>query len=278
MKKTIFMALLFSIILTSCKEDERLIYNDKARIELVSENKKAPADYAFSFVWGSETRVRDTVFIPVRVLGGTSNKDRQVMLEQVTEYNTTYIYDKLGKVQDSTVTELPNKAIAGVHYVAFTEASVQPLMVVKAGHIRDSIGVVVLRDKSLKINKVRLRLRLKENADFGFGEHRLLGRTIIISDKMEQPSTWNYTTKYYFGDYSLTKHRLMLKVVGNKVDDEWIKKINGEKSVAIYWRGKFIEALEAFNNDVANQTSGVAPMREDPSDKNSALVTFPTGI
>lgn len=136
----------------------------------------------------------------------------------------------------------------------------------------------MLRDKSLKINKVRLRLRLKENADFGFGEHRLLGRTIIISDKLEQPSTWNYTTKYYFGNYSLAKHRLMLKVVGDKVDDEWIKKINGEKSVAIYWRGKFIEALEAFNNDAANQTSGVAPMREDPTDKNSALVTFPTGI
>lgn len=40
MKKTIFMALLFSIILTSCKEDDRLIYNDKARIELVSEIKR----------------------------------------------------------------------------------------------------------------------------------------------------------------------------------------------------------------------------------------------
>ena len=278
MKKTIYMALLFALALTSCKEDERLIFNDKARVELVSEDKNAPADYSYSFVWGSDTRVRDTVFIPVRVIGGTANKDRQVMFEQVTEYKITYTYDKLGKVQDSTVTELANKAVAGVHYVAFTDADIQPLMVVKAGRIRDNIGIVVLRDASLKTDKVRLRLRLKENADFGFGERRLLERTVIISDKIEQSSAWNDTTKGYWCNYSTSKHKLMVQVVGDKLDDAWVKKVNGEKSVAIYWRGKFIEALEAFNNDAANQASGAAPLREDPTDKNSPLVTFPTGI
>ena len=44
MKKTIYMALLFALALTSCKEDERLIFNDKARVELVSEDKNAPVE------------------------------------------------------------------------------------------------------------------------------------------------------------------------------------------------------------------------------------------
>ena len=103
-------------------------------------------------------------------------------------------------------------------------------------------------------------------------------RTIIISDKLEMPSNWNYTTKAYLGNYSTPKHKLMLLVVGNKVDDMWVAQVNKSKSFAIYWRGKFIEALELFNNNPANITSGLAPMREDPSNPNSPLVTFPTGI
>lgn len=278
MKKILYIVLLLSLFIAGCKEDEKLIYHDKARVELVSEDKKAPADYSYSFVWGSDTRVRDTVFIPIRVIGGSSNIDRHIMLEQISEYKVTYTYDNIGKVKDSTVVERTDKAVAGKHYIAFNDESIKPLLTVKAGLVKDSIGIVVLRDASLKKNNVRLRLRIKENENFGIGERRLLERTIIISDKLEMPSNWNYTTKAYLGNYSTPKHKLMLLVVGNKVDDMWVAQVNKSKSFAIYWRGKFIEALELFNNNPANITSGLAPMREDPSNPNSPLVTFPTGI
>ena len=278
MKKILYIVLLLSLFIAGCKEDEKLIYHDKARVELVSEDKKAPADYSYSFVWGSDTRVRDTVFIPIRVIGGSSNIDRHIMLEQISEYKVTYTYDNIGKVKDSTVVERTDKAVAGKHYIAFNDESIKPLLTVKAGLVKDSIGIVVLRDASLKKNNVRLRLRIKENENFGIGERRLLERTIIISDKLEMPSNCNYTTKAYLGNYSTPKHKLMLLVVDNKVDDMWVAQVNKSKSFAIYWRGKFIEALELFNNNPANITSGLAPMREDPSNPNSPLVTFPTGI
>ena len=239
MKKILYIVLLLSLFIAGCKEDEKLIYHDKARVELVSEDKKAPADYSYSFVWGSDTRVRDTVFIPIRVIGGSSNIDRHIMLEQISEYKVTYTYDNIGKVKDSTVVERTDKAVAGKHYIAFNDESIKPLLTVKAGRVKDSIGIVVLRDASLN---------------------------------------WNYTTKAYLGNYSTPKHKLMLLVVGNKVDDMWVAQVNKSKSFAIYWRGKFIEALELFNNNPANITSGLAPMREDPSNPNSPLVTFPTGI
>ena len=278
MKKILYTALLFILLIQGCKEDEKRLYNDKARAELVSRDKNPPADYSYSFVWGSASRDRDTVYIPVRVIGGSSNVDRHVTFEQVSEYNITYTYDNTGRVKDSTVTERTDKAIAGKHYVALSDEAIQPLFTIRAGRISDNVGIVVLRDASLKTGSVRLRLRLKANGDFGLGERRLLEQTIIISDKLEMPSNWNYTTKAYLGKYSKPKHQLMLQVVGNKVDNAWIEEANKSKSFAVYWRSKFIEALDAFNSDPANIASGLAPMREDPSDPNSALVTFPSNV
>ena len=158
------------------------------------------------------------------------------------------------------------------------DESIRPLFTIKAGRVKDSVGIVVLRDASLKKASVRLRLRLKENEDFALGERRLQEQTIIISDKLEMPSNWNYTTKAYLGNYSAPKHRLMMQVVGSKVDDVWIAEVNKSQELIVYWRGKFIEALEAFNSNPANIASGLAPMREDPTNASSPLVTFPSRV
>lgn len=278
MKKILYAALLCALFTMGCKEDEKLLFNEKARAELVSENQKAPADHPFSFVWGSDTRVRDTVFIPIRVIGGSAPTDRHVLFEQVSEYIVDYTYDNKGYIIDSTVTERTDKAIPGTHYVPLNDESIRPLFTIKAGRVKDSVGIVVLRDASLKKASVRLRLRLKENEDFALGERRLQEQTIIISDKLEMPSNWNYTTKAYLGNYSAPKHRLMMQVVGGKVDDAWIAEVNKSQELIVYWRGKFIEALEAFNSNPANIASGLAPMREDPTNASSPLVTFPSRV
>jgi hypothetical protein len=101
-------------------------------------------------------------------------------------------------------------------------------------------------------------------------------RTITISDKLEKPANWNSTTNYYLGTYSEVKHRLMMQVVGGKVDDAWIASCNSSKAFMLYWRTKFIEYLNDFNANPANVATGQAPLREDAGNPNSALITFPT--
>lgn len=64
----------------------------------------------------------------------------------------------------------------------------------------------------------------------------------------------------------------------SRVDDEWIAKGNADPTIFVYWRSKFVEELNAFNNDPENIESGIAPMREDPNNPSSALVTFPTKV
>lgn len=276
MKKTLFCTALVAIVMAGCSEDQGLVYNDKARIQFVSQDANPPQDYPYSFVWQSDATQADTVYIPVRIIGGPASQERHVALEQVDEYIINYSYDRLGHDTDSVIETVANKAKAGVHYVPFDDPSARDLLKVKAGAVRDSIGIIVKRSADLKNGSVRLALRLVENDDFGMGELKFQQRTITISDLLEKPATWNRTTDYYLGTYSEAKHRLMMQVVGDKVDDAWVESCNSSKAFMLYWRTKFIEALEAYNTDPANITTGKAPLREDATNPNSAIVTFPS--
>ena len=156
---------------------------------------------------------------------------------------------------------------------------------------KDSLAIILKRDASLATGKVRLRLRLEASDDLEVGESKYLERTIVFSDMLEQPSGWYYKNWYtyslaysYLGNYSVPKHELMIRVLQrlqsstSRVDDEWIAKGNADPTIFVYWRSKFVEELDAFNNNPENIESGAAPLREDPNNPSSALVTFPTKV
>lgn len=281
MKKFICLMLPLCLGLAGCQEEGGLLFNDKARIMLATDNTGRLGEYSYSFVWSEAGMVRDTVYLPVRVMGGPADADRVVALEQISEQNITYIKDHWGYVVDSVVTERTDKAVAGKHYVAFDDPEYRSLLTVPAGAVTSSIGVILLRDASLSEEKVRLRIRLQANDDFKQGESRFLERTITISDMLEQPANWvTRLMNNRLGTYSKAKHRLMIQVVGEgtKVDEAWIEQAYSSSSFLIYWRMKFIEALQAYNNDPTHIAAGLAPMREDENDPNSPLVTFPSNI
>ncbi len=271
--------MLLCLGLAACQEEEGLLFNDKARVQLRPDASGTFGDYSYSFVWSPASTTRDVVYLPIRVMGGPADVDRHVMIEQVSEYDITYTKDHWGYVTDSVVTERTDKAVAGKHYVPFNSPEYEQLLTIPAGEVSSQIGIIVLRDASLSNEKVRLRIRLKPTEDFELGESKYLERTITISDMLEQPSNW--VSRYmnsYFGTYSKTKHRLMMEVVDGKVDEDWVNEAYNSVSFRYYWRMKFIEALQDFNNDPANIAAGLAPMRENPDDPNSALVTFPTSM
>lgn len=272
----------FCLGMMGCQEDEALLFQDVARVQFTS----GVEDYPYSFVWLDRSQESAIVKLPILVTGGPVDIERTVKVTQVEEFDVTYEYDNKGYVIDSTVTPKPNPAVAGVHYVPFNDSEAQALLKVKAGVVKDSLAIILKRDASLTTEKVRLRLRLEASDDLELGESKYLERTIVFSDMLELPSEWySYSNAYYYlGNYSVPKHELMIRVLkklqssDSRVDDEWLRKGNADPTIFVYWRSKFVEELNAFNNNPENIESGIAPLRENPNDLGSALVTFPTKV
>ena len=288
MKKLIYLFIaIVSIGATACQEQEPLMFNDSARVQFTS----AVDDYSYSFIWSDKSVTSAVIKLPIRIIGGPKDVERTLNAVQVDEFTVTYEYDNKGYLVDSTVTPMENPAVAGLHYVPFDSPEAQQVLKVKAGVVQDSLSIIVKRDPSLATKKVRLRVRIQDSEDFLAGENQYLERTIVFSDMLEQPTGWYYKNYYtysaaysYLGNYSVPKHELMIRVLQNlqgsdsRVDDALIDKGNADPTVFVYWRAKFVEELEAFNNDPANIASGAAPLKEDPSNPSSALVSFPTKV
>ena len=257
--------------LASCQETEYQIFNDLARVQM-GQTSIIRSDFFYT----DKAIVRDTVYVRVQTIGGPADHERKINFVQVSEYDYEYVYDEKGNVVDTVKTELLNKAVPGVHYVPMDDPEMQNLLVVPAHAVAVNAPVILLRDPSLRKEEVRLCIRLAETEDFLLGESDQLNRTIIFADKLSKPNFWNKTIeRYYFGKYSSRKHEFMYQVAGEKITDEWYKRVSQDYSEMRYYQTKFSKALAAYNADEENIKSGLAPMREDQDDSNSPLVVFP---
>lgn len=274
MKGLICFIIAIIVISAGCSETDYQLYSDINRIQL---NDTATLNY--TFVYEPAATIRDTVYIQVNTIGNLAEYDREVKFVQVPEYNYTYQRDpQTGEVTDTIVTEKPNKAIPGVHYVAADDPELKKLWVVKANAATARIPVVLIRDASLELESFRLRLQLAESADFGLGETKAGAVTIVFSDRLERFYSWrtdNTVSPAYnsFGKYSTAKHQFMIDVIGEVIDENWYQAISRLQAVGHY-NNLLKEALNTFNNDPANIASGAAPLRESNS-PGSPLVAFP---
>jgi hypothetical protein len=274
MKKYLCILSLFLALAAGCKRADYLLYSDSARIQQAD-----TAQLTYTFVYEAPEVVRDTVYIQVNTIGGITGNDRPVKLEQISEYDYTYVRDPVtNQITDTIKTERPFKAVPGKHYVPFDDPSLASLMVVKANQATAMLPIILLRDASLKDNTYRLRVKLAANAEFAIGETRSQERTIAFSDRLERFYSWRVDNTVApafnsFGKYSTGKHQFMVDVLKVKIDEEWYQAISAAMAQTHY-RNMLKDALAAFNSDPQNIASGRAPLRET-SDPSSAPVTFP---
>lgn len=274
MKKYFCITFILLAVIGGCKKSDYLLYSDVARIQQAD-----TSEMVFSFVYIDPAVTRDTFYIPVNTIGGITDKDRAVKLEQVSEYDYTYVRDPItNQITDTIATERPFKAVAGQHYVAFDDPAVASLMVVKAKNAVDSLPVILLRDPTLKTNTWRLRVKLSANDQFAIGEKQAVERTLIFSDRLERFFSWRvdgYQAAAFssFGNYSTRKHQFMVDLLKIPIDEVWYKAIE-QAGAQTHYKILFREALAAFNADPANIASGKAPLRETDS-PTSTVITFP---
>lgn len=237
-------------LVTGCSKADLLVYDDANRVQM---NDTATVNS--TFFYEPAAKIKDTVYIQVNTIGKTADYDRAVNLVQVAEKDE------------------PNPAVPGLHYLAMDDPSLKPLMVVKANTVTAMIPVVLLRDPSLKNNSYRLRLELVANDQFGLGELQRMSRAIRFSDRLERFYSWRQDNNSYLGKYSTRKHQFIIDVLHEQIDENWYQAALKIGALAHY-KNLLKEALQAYNSNPDNISSGKAPMRETDA-VSSPLVTFP---
>lgn len=257
MKRYFFymMALVGLVSLASCEKDLPVYSDPTCRLNFYY-NIGSTADFntelarsSYSFVYGSEEAVDDTLWFEVETMGFVADHDRPISLEQV-------------EVSDA------NNAVAGKHYQSFDTPSLQKYYVMPAGKARTKIPVVLLRDASLKTENVVLKFAIKPNEYFANGYEAYRERTIEFTDQLSEPSYWNkeygqygVTFAMYVGEYGVVKHQFMIEQMGEKWDDDYIDKLmTGDSAYLSYLVEKLAKRLEEVNAE--REARGESPLCE----------------
>jgi hypothetical protein len=256
---------LFLFLFSACEKD-LMDYKGGDRIQFSGDTLVTK-----SFIFDDASKVSDTIWVGVQTLGNLSDTDRRVAFAQVTEKEWVFTYDDDGNKKDSTYVDITNGAIEGTHFSSLSDPSIQSRMIIKADSTTAKIPIVVLRNASLKINSVRLKIKIIQNDFFDMGEREHSERVIVITDKFTKPTTWNSTIDYYFGNYGPVKHKFMYDVTGLIIDDDFVDNLYLDSSLRSYYRGLFKVKLKEYNDSHPDD-----PLREEPLEGQSEgeLVTF----
>lgn len=184
--------LLAAILLASCKKDELKLYEQDARIYF---ERGLAEDFTFTN-FGEEVTT-DTIYIPLRIMGSASAKDR--------------VFNII--VDDSST------AKRGYHF----EFGPQ---VIPANSYSVELPVYLYRRPGLKDSIADAYLTIGETPDFkpGYGDkvrldpYDRLHYKISINDQLLKPSDWEVSWIFYFGDYSKAKHLFINQTYGSS---EW---------------------------------------------------------
>lgn len=256
MKRILYILTGLMVLTVSCQKDKYYLFNDVGRIQfgpnpnLLYRSGAQLMDTVknYTFYYDGDNVKEDTVYFDVYTVGGITSHDRKFKLEQV----------QVDGVMNAT---------ADKHYVGFSNQNAMKNFVIKADSVHCAVPIVLLRDPSLKDTNVVLKFQVVENEDFKLGEVANLWREVGITDRLSQPNTWDANfSRYYFGEYSVVKHRFMIDSTGQKWDDSFIVEIRSDYSLLQYWIGVCKTALIKYNNQHPGQ-----PLR----DEYRQLIIFP---
>ena len=227
-------------------------YGEVLTAEEVTEETRTST---FSFVYSGEEATRDTVWYEISSMGNLSDSDRPITLRQIE-------------------VEGVENAVAGTHYVAFDSPEVASLYVIPANANTAQIPVIYLRDdEELKQKSVTLKFGFADNGYFKPGYDSLATRTVLVTDRLAQPSNWS-DVEGDFGTYGQQKHLLMIEWTDDAWDEEYNDELTaGDVAYRHYLAQWFKQKLEEENaKRLADPAIGDV-YREN--DANRTEVTFP---
>ncbi|MGJ1285116.1 DUF4843 domain-containing protein [Sphingobacterium spiritivorum] len=195
MKKHICIIIgLFCLINIACQKDKLISFDEKPKVYIYKSTQYwVPSFFVkdsvtYSFAVRQENIEKDTVFIPLRIMGNAVNRDRKVNYE------------------------LMNNSLADKESYQLLPA------IIKTGKFDGHIPVLVKKTNSIKEKESRLWIKIIASEDFDTGIVNQLTYLIKINNYLSKPITWS---DYRFGKYSNTKYRLIIENTGYISFDEF---------------------------------------------------------
>lgn len=174
-------------VFLSCKKEDKFLYNAEIDNVYLDYENDEQLTYSFAYTPGL---ARDTIWVPVKISGTRSNRERQFKLAVV----------------DSASTAKPD-----VHFEALKSFYVIPA---DSGVVK--VPVVLLNARGLEVQTVRLTFEVSGGTDF---DTKLPGKirtkSLIFSNRLEMPSWWMFWMGE-LGAYSRVKHQLFLISSGTR--------------------------------------------------------------
>lgn len=197
MKKIIIWICAFSLScnLVGCKENEGLEFAGESTLYFVHETYGQQDSINHSFFSVPELQERDTIEIKIEAGGYPFAKDRPFVLEQ------TNIGDE-------------DAAIAGKHFVAFDDPEMRKELMIPANTVSKTLKLIVLKDASLELGKVRLALKFGTNEYFKPGVEEWRNFVVKTTAQPEKPVSWDVRWVYDYGTWGAEKMKFIIRSTG----------------------------------------------------------------
>lgn len=197
------------IVIASCTKDNYLQYDtSKASLRFVySSTGNDSIIYSFGLHPRTE---KDVVEIPLRLIGLSAPKEREIGVEVIAEKTTAK--ENIDFVV--TPSTLPKDSIVG------------------------SLKIELKKDTSLAEGKKVITLRLCANESFAEAPVNESTFRIVVTNELIKPNGW------IFNEYSRVKHEFVILHTGVATNyNLW------STSEQIYWKGILINALYEYNKE-----------------------------
>lgn len=177
MKYKILIPILFICI--GCKKDEITGFSDYAAIN-ITKNK-----IEYSFIHNNKAE-KDTVYVPLRIIGETKNYDREVAMEIVA---------------DSLTTAEPSEYRYIDGYV-------------KAGAFDGVLRFEVFKKPELDTSSLAVHIRITDSKDFKTGNTESSECIISWTNTLIRPPYWNRIRIFFCLQYSTEVYRRIIEATG----------------------------------------------------------------
>ena len=185
MKNRISVLILVTIVslLLGCRKEEMLSYDLTSAVTIYKPGITTGRDsITVSFAIMDDTKMSDTVTLPIRIIGLPKSYDR------VVPYSV---------LQDESTADISNYDLLPA--------------VIPANSYTGEIKIKVNRTTALKTQEARLAISLNESSEFKMGPKEQANYIIRMNDFLTKPASWH---NIRFGDYSQTKYRLIIRETG----------------------------------------------------------------
>lgn len=180
------------MIFSACKKDPQSSYSGKDGITFYYLSGVEQDSITYSFKFNKEPKVKDTVWIKMRLVGKLSHQARQIKV--ITGPGTT--------------------AVEGTHFIL-------PEVSLPADSFTMRYPVVLLSKSDLDNKAVRIVLRIADSKDLVVGtggqadpsSANTVQFKINFSNKLIKPDYWGYIAGY-IGEYSDVRYQFMIDVFG----------------------------------------------------------------